>query len=104
MDQNIDSAIAKYLQLVRDKYADLECAYVFGSFAKGYASDESDIDLALIFSQLDGSQRFDTQVQLMLLASKIDSRIEPHPLSHEDFYSENPFIHEIKKTGYEVTN
>jgi len=35
----------------------------------------------------------------MLLAAKIDSRIEPHPISHEDFNSGNPFVDEIKRTG-----
>jgi len=38
----------------------------------------------------------------MLLAAQVDSRIEPHPISHEDFDSENPFVAEIKKTGIEV--
>ncbi len=51
-----------------------------------------DIDLALIFSDLDSSNRFDIQVQLMMLASQIDTRIEPHPISHDDFQSNNPFV------------
>jgi hypothetical protein len=38
----------------------------------------------------------------MLLAAQIDSRIEPHPISREDFDSGNPFVIEIKKTGIEV--
>jgi hypothetical protein len=38
----------------------------------------------------------------MLLASQIDTRIEPHPISHNDFHSDNPFVVEIKKTGFEI--
>jgi hypothetical protein len=57
--------------------------------------------LALIFKNLHDSKRFDLQVQLMLLASQIDTRIEPHPISSDDFYSDNPFVVEIKKTGFE---
>jgi hypothetical protein len=38
----------------------------------------------------------------MLLAAKIDSRIEPHPISHENFNSGNPFVVEIRKTGIEI--
>jgi predicted nucleotidyltransferase len=75
---------------------------LFGSYAKGKSTDDSDIDIALIFKNLDDSKRFDIQVQLMLLAAQIDSRIEPHPISHEDFNSGNPFVVEIKKTGIEV--
>jgi predicted nucleotidyltransferase len=102
MDKNIDIAVAKYLDLIKENFSDIESAYLFGSYAKGKSTDDSDIDLALIFTNLDDSRRFDIQVQLMLLAAKIDSRIEPHPISHEDFNSGNPFVIEIKKTGIEI--
>jgi len=102
MDKSIDIAITKYLDLIKENFSDIERAYLFGSYAKGKSTDDSDIDLALIFTNLDDSRRFDIQVQLMLLAAKIDSRIEPHPISHEDFNSGNPFVNEIKKTGIEI--
>jgi predicted nucleotidyltransferase len=102
MDKNIDFAVTKYLDLIKEKFPDIESAYLFGSYAKGKSTEDSDIDLALIFTNLDDSKRFDIQVQLMLLAAKIDSRIEPHPISHEDFNSGNPFVAEIKKTGIKV--
>ncbi len=102
MDKNIDIAIAKYLDLIKEKFSNVESAYLFGSYAKGKFTDDSDIDLALIFTDLDDSKRFEMQVQLILLAAKIDSRIEPHPISHEDFNSGNPFAVEIKKTGIRI--
>jgi len=102
MDKNIDTTIAKYLDLIKEKFTGVEKVYVFGSYAKGKSTEDSDIDIALIFSKLDDSKRFDIQVQLMMLASQIDSRIEPHPISHDDFDSGNPFVVEIKKTGIEV--
>ncbi|NBC84351.1 MAG: nucleotidyltransferase domain-containing protein [Bacteroidetes bacterium] len=102
MDKSIDTTIAKYLELIKEKYVDIERVYIFGSYAKGKSTDDSDIDVALIFSNLDDAKRFDIQVQLMMLAAQIDSRIEPHPISHNDFDSGNPFVAEIKKTGIEV--
>ncbi|MGQ1946623.1 nucleotidyltransferase domain-containing protein [Geofilum sp. OHC36d9] len=102
MDKNIDITIGKYLDLIKAKFSDIESVYLFGSYAKGKSTDDSDIDVALIFTSLDDSRRFDIQVQLMLLAAQIDSRIEPHPISHDDFNSGNPFVVEIKKTGIEV--
>ena len=102
MDKAINSTIADYIKLIQQKYPDFESVYVFGSYARGNSNQDSDIDLALIFRDLDSSKRFDIQVQLMLLASQIDTRIEPHPISHDDFYSDNPFVVEIKKTGFEV--
>ncbi len=102
MDKNIDIAIANYLELIKEKYSNIESAYLFGSYAKGNSTEDSDIDIALIFTNLNDSQRFEIQVQLMLLAAEIDSRIEPHPISREDFSSGNPFIDEIKKTGIQI--
>ena len=101
MDKSIDSKIAKYLDLIKEQFSDIERVYLFGSYAKGKSTDDSDIDVALIFTNLDDSKRFDIQVQLMMLAAQIDSRIEPHPISHDDFDSGNPFVVEIKKTGIE---
>ncbi|WP_372950587.1 nucleotidyltransferase domain-containing protein [Mariniphaga sp.] len=102
MDKNIDSTIAKYLDLIKEQFTDIEKVYLFGSYAKGKSTEDSDIDVALIFSNLDDSKRFEIQVQLMMLAAQIDSRIEPHPISHADFDSGNPFVIEIKKTGIEI--
>lgn len=102
MDKTIYKTIIDYIKLIRENYTDFEGAYVFGSYARGNSNQDSDIDLALIFRNLDDSKRFDIQVQLMLLASQIDTRIEPHPISHDEFCSENPFVAEIKKTGFEL--
>jgi len=102
MDKSINNTITTYLDLIREKFSGIESAYVFGSYAKGKSTDDSDIDLALIFTNLDDSRRFDVQVQLMLLAAQVDSRIEPHPISLDDFNSGNTFVVEIKKTGIEI--
>lgn len=61
--------------------------------------DKSDIDLALVFGTLDDASRFDVQVQLLILASLIDTRIDPYPISHNDFHSHKPFSVEITRTG-----
>ena len=90
-----------YISLIQQKFSDIESVYVFGSYAKGTYNPDSDIDIALIFKNLNDSERFDVQVQLMLLAAQIDTRIEPHPFSSDDFNSDNPFLAEIKNTGFE---
>ena len=38
----------------------------------------------------------------MMLASEIDTRIEPYPISKQDLISNNPFATEIYKTGIEI--
>ena len=102
MDKGINITIEDYLKLIRQKYSGIKKAFLFGSYAKGTSNQDSDIDLVLIFNELDDSERFDIQVQLMLMSSQIDSRIEPHPISYSDFISGNPFVEEIQKTGIEI--
>lgn len=101
MDKDIDKRIADYLNVIKKKYPRFEFAYLFGSYTKGRLTEDSDIDIALIFRDLEDSNRFDLQVQLMLIAANIDIRIEPHPISKSDFDSGNPFVVEIKTTGIE---
>lgn len=102
MDKSINIILVEYLKAVKEKYADLEFAMLFGSFAKGRSNEESDIDLALIFGNLEDEKRFELQVELMILAASIDTRIEPHPISLNDYNSGNPFFVEIKRTGIQV--
>jgi predicted nucleotidyltransferase len=102
MDKSIDIKIAKYVDLIRDKFSDIESIYLFGSYVKGKLTDDSDIDIALIFTNLDDSNKFNIQVQLMMLAAQIDTSIEPHPFSLDDFNTGNPLMIEIRKTGIEI--
>ena len=77
-------------------------AYLFGSYLKETDNKSSDIDIALVVDNLPDEERFDVQVQLMLLASEYDLRIEPHPISGENFDIKNPFAAEILRTGFEI--
>jgi uncharacterized protein len=102
MDKEINKIIEEYVTSVAKLTPGFITAYVFGSYAKNIQGSDSDIDIALIIDNLNDNDRFDLQVQLILLASDFDYRIEPHPLSSEDFNSGNPFSLEIKKTGIEI--
>ena len=103
MDKKTDYLVRQFITTVANQTPGFVTAYLFGSFAKNKQRPDSDIDIALIIDKLKDSDKFDIQVQFMLLASKFDSRIEPHPLSKLDLISDNPFVHEIKKTGIEIT-
>ena len=101
MDKNRAFEIVKdYLRFLRENQYEIQKAYIFGSYAKGNFDEDSDIDLAIVLENI--SNTFTTQVQLMKLSRKFDSRIEPHPLEKENFNSSNPFAHEILSTGIEV--
>ena len=102
MDKGISSAVKEYILSVAKHQPGLISAYLFGSYARNMQRLDSDIDIALVIDELSDNDRFDIQVSLMLLAAKIDTRIEPHPISKQDLNSNNPFAVEIRKTGIEL--
>ena len=102
MDKGTNKIINDYISLIAKQNKQFVKAFLFGSYAKKTNRLDSDIDIALIINNLDDDEKFDIQVQLMLLASDFDMRIEPHLISNDDFNSENPFVAEIKRTGIEI--
>ncbi|MFH1862838.1 MAG: nucleotidyltransferase domain-containing protein [bacterium] len=78
-----------------------QAIYLFGSYAYGKPTWESDIDLAIISEDLAGHP-IDDFVHLMKLRRGIDLRIEPHPFRPEDFTADNPEAAEIMRTGIRI--
>lgn len=77
----------------------IQSAYIFGSFAKDAGGTSSDIDVCLI-SSVFGKDTIDEMVALSKIAMKVDPRIEPHPMSIEDFSEKyNLLAHEVKTNG-----
>jgi len=102
MDKEIIGTINTFLRAVVNIRPDLNSAFLFGSYAKNLQREDSDIDIAIVFDKLDDSIRFNTQVQLMLIAADIDSRIEAHPIALEMLHNNNSFAAEILKTGIKL--
>ncbi len=101
MDQRTAIQIVnKYLNYLKKKKYKITKAYLFGSYARGMYDEDSDIDIALVMENI--NDHFDTQINLMKLRRKIDTRIEPHPFGAEEFNESYPFVFEILKTGIEV--
>lgn len=99
---NIEVAetVYRYLLRVKEKF-DIERAYIFGSYANGTASKDSDIDIALISSSFSGN-RFIDNVHAGELTWGIDTRIEPVTFRPEDFTSQNMLASEILRSGIEL--
>jgi len=92
--------IDQYLQLLKTTEIKVEEAYVFGSYVRGNFHENSDIDLALVISDL--TDRFDMQTELLKLGRNFDYIIEPHPFNQNDFNHLDPLTHEILTTGVRV--
>ena len=91
----------RYAETLRNSF-DFKKIILFGSYAKGNHREDSDIDIAVVFS--DYANRLDRQVELMKLTRLIDTRIEPHPFRENEFEISNPFVNEIMTYGTEVAS
>ncbi len=100
INEEIMESIKKYIKKI-SKYYRIEAIILFGSYAKGIENEESDIDIAVISS--DFKDIIDDGAKLIGLTWKIDTRIEPHPISIEDYQKvSTPFIKEVIDTGIKV--
>jgi uncharacterized protein len=89
--------VAKKFMLTVSEHYSVQAAYLFGSFAKGNAHADSDIDVAVILDQK--KLTFNSEMELVKLRRDIDLRIEPHAFLKKDFNENNPLAHEILKYG-----
>jgi uncharacterized protein len=102
MDKGVNEVIKNYILYLKKSNLEFDKVYLFGSYAKNKQSAYSDIDLAFIFDKHKQIDYFDLQVHMLTLASDIDTRIEPHPMSSDDFTPDNPLAFEIINTGKEI--
>jgi predicted nucleotidyltransferase len=97
MDKSTVIKIAKdYVNLVLQNMKPKEII-LYGSYAKGTAREDSDIDIAVIVSKIINDY-LDEAAMLYMLRVEIDSRIEPILLKDED--DRSGFLEDVRRTGY----
>lgn len=86
-----------------DRYANAVCKtlnpdaiVLFGSYVNGTPTEDSDIDVAVIFDGFKGD-RWGVSTQLWELTCDIDDRIEPILLDSAN--DESGFLREVLRTG-----
>jgi len=104
MAQSADTIIPiikLYIEELQKHNISVQQAILFGSYVKGSANEDSDIDIALVSESFTGN-RFDDRRVLVPLRRKIDNRIEPMPFRSDDFSKGGNLIDEIRKTGLSI--
>jgi len=97
---DLNKIIKRFIELISPEFP-LRSVYLFGSYAKGNPREYSDIDLAIVSDNFEGSRFFDKQkLNKYILITSID--LEAHPFKTEDFTEDNPFVKEILETGIRV--
>lgn len=69
---------------------------LFGSYARGTAREDSDIDVAVVFEKIDGDY-LDVITRLSRIRRDVEHRIEPVAL--EELNDKSGFLKEIIKSG-----
>ncbi len=91
--------IHEFLRLLKQEGLKISRVILFGSYARGSAHFDSDIDIVIVSTQF-GKNIAEEMMFLRKLALKIDSHIEPVPLSPGDLNDRySTFIQEIKRYG-----
>lgn len=99
--QTAIEAVRRYVRALEEQGLHVDDAILFGSFAKGTARDESDIDVALISEAFSGD-RFDDRRRIVPFRRAIDSRLEPMPFRPEGFAGGGNLVDEIKRDGIRI--
>lgn len=100
INREIENSINKFIEAIKKKY-NITAIILFGSYAKGIENENSDIDIAVISEDFDDI--YECMAVLMGMTWDIDARIEPHPITLEDYEKvSNPFVKEIIDTGIKV--
>jgi predicted nucleotidyltransferase len=100
--REVIESIKRFRRAVVREGLDIDSIFLFGSQVGGKVKPYSDIDIGVV-SRSFGKDVIDEAAKLRLLASKIDWRLEPHPLHPDDLQvRENPFVYEILSTGIRI--
>ena len=96
MDQSeITPIIERYIERILERFSPLQII-LFGSYAKGCANLDSDIDIAVVVNEITGD--YLDKIQLLYkLRRDVDDRIEPVLL--ESSHDPSGFLREIRRTG-----
>ena len=96
----IIDTVKKYLNFLRENGLPVTGGVLYGSYARGEETPDSDIDV-LVLSPLFDKNRRTKVAKLWTLAWKVDIRIEPVPVGEKRFQTDNvsPLLEIARREG-----
>jgi len=76
-NKEINDKLDKYISILKN-FFDLKMVVLYGSYAKGNESRDSDIDVAVFIKKKKGMDYLEKEKLLYKLSSSIDRKIEPN--------------------------
>ena len=94
--------IIKAIRIRIGNELDIKKVFLFGSYAKGTYSENSDIDICIVAANVENE--FLAAFKIAPKITNIDARVEPIVISEKDFNERNVFgiVKEIKTYGIEI--
>ena len=94
-------AARSFITLMRQGGLRISQAFMFGSYASGKPSEDSDIDVAVVSPDFTGF-RFDDLGRIARFKIQACTDIEVHPFAEQDFTQDNPFAQLVKQSGLKI--
>ncbi len=93
-----------YVRILNEAGLRIQKAFLYGSFARNQASEDSDIDVMLVSDSFDADD-IKIKAKAWQLTRKVDLRIEPFTIGSKRFFSDNDsaLVDQVKKEGIEIS-
>ena len=100
----IKNIVKKYLAVLAQNGIPVSHAYIYGSYARNEARDDSDIDIMLVSDFFDTDDIYKT-AKPWRYAADVDHRLEPVSVGQKRFLTDDasPLIAVVKQEGIEIT-
>ncbi|MCL1885086.1 MAG: nucleotidyltransferase domain-containing protein [Defluviitaleaceae bacterium] len=102
MDTRIIKIVEKYADIIKSRHNPLK-VYLYGSHAKGAGGNQSDIDVAVVFPELEASNYMNIFGDLFSIATDVDTRLEPNMFIDDGVEDKYSMLYEVLRTGYEIS-
>jgi predicted nucleotidyltransferase len=96
--EKVQKIINDYLFSLEKNGINIKQAFLFGSYAKGNATNLSDIDIALVSDEFVGV-RFLDKNKIRKITISVSSDLEVLPFNSNLFNNNDPLVTEILSTG-----
>lgn len=103
VQREIIEKIKSCVYLLNSNGYNIKKAFLYGSFARNEAVEDSDIDIMLVSDAFDNSD-IEGKANVWVLTADIDPRIEPYMVGTKRFLTDDytPLLEIVRKEGVEI--
>ncbi len=104
--EEVVGIVRRYLSLLRAHGIPVSRAVLFGSWARGQQTSDSDIDLLVVSPLFDAApeRRYELEAQMWRLVWKADCRLQPLAVGEKQYATDKvlPILEVARREGVEI--